>query len=133
MPTEDQIESKVDSLLTLYQNSQIQYYPYSTGTADIYKQRTLSFGTPVTVVGRAIINPTEEQITGIGRLVDIDVAFLFSRLEMVRKFPAAEEGAWMDNSGQLSWNGSRYRIVKVAPSGQVQTKFLIFIALGKDI
>lgn len=133
MVTEAQAEAAVDALISKYPQGQIQYYPYVTGATDIYKQRTVSFGAPVTVVGRAIVNPTEEQVTGIGKLVDIDVAFLFSRLEMVRKFPSASEGAWMEDSGQLSWNGSRYRIVKAAPTGQVSTKFLLFVALAKDL
>lgn len=133
MVTEAQIETKIDTVLTKYQTTQIQYYPYTSGVTDVYKQRDVTFGTPVTVVGRAIINPTEETITDIGAIVDIDVALLFSRLEMLRKFPAAVEGAWMDNAGQVSWNGSRYRIVRTAPSGQVGTKFLLFILLAKDL
>lgn len=133
MVTEAQTEAKIDSVLTKYQTTEIQYYPYTSGPTDVYGQRDVTFGTPVTAVGRAIIEPTEEVITDIGRIVDIDVAFLFSRLEMLRKFPTAVEGAWMDDAGQLSWNGSRYRIVRTAPSGQIATKFLLFILLAKDL
>jgi hypothetical protein len=87
----------------------------------------------VTLVGRAILNPTNEQISVIGNEERYDVAFLFSRLEMIRKFPAASEGEWIDVSGEFSWWGRRYKIEKVAPSGQIGASFSLVIALGMTI
>jgi len=132
--TEDAIEAKIDSVLTKYQNlAPIQYYPYATGSTDIYKQRTKTFGTPVTVIGRAINRPTKEMVTVIGDGEVFDMAFLFSRLELVRKFPAATEGEWMDTYGQMGWNSRRFKIEAARPTAQVATKYLMMVILATTI
>lgn len=133
MPTEAQIQKIVDSVITKYATSQILYYPYEAGAVDIYKQRVKTFGAPTTLVGRAILEPTKEQISVIGNDERYDVAFLFSRLEMVRKFPSATDGEWIDVTGEFSWWNRRYKIEKVAPSGQVGTTFSLVIALAMTI
>lgn len=133
MPTEAQIQTLVDNILTQYQQSTIVFYPYTTGSSDIYKQRTKTFGTAVPLVGRAILNPSKEEISGIGNVEEYDVAFLFSQLEMNRKFPSAAEGEWVDVKGKLTWFSRRFKIEKVHPSGQVGTEFSLVIVLGKTI
>lgn len=131
---ETAIDIRVDELLTNQFNSTaIQYYPYASNTVDIYKQRTKSFGTPVTVRGRAIHNPTKEQITVIGNGERYDVAFLFSRRELIRKFPGADDGEWMSTSGEITWFDRRYKIEKVQATGQVSTHFLMVVVLGCTI
>lgn len=130
---EDTIETKVDSLLTKFKQSPITYYPYVTGAYDTYKQRTKTFGTAVTLVGRAIWEPTIEQISVIGNDEKYDVAFLFSRTEMTRKFPSLTEGEWLDVTGELEWNSRRFRIEKVHPSGQVQTRFILVVVLANTV
>jgi len=134
MPTVAQIEAKVDSVLTKYQNkSPISYVPYVSGAVDLYKQRERTYGTPVVIVGRSIHRPTPEQITVIGNGEVYDIAFLFSRLEMNRKFPAATEGEWISTDGIMDWRDRQYKIEKVAPSGQVGESFALCIVLATTI
>lgn len=133
MTTLDSIEGSIDSVLTQFNSGTITFYPYTTGTVDTYKQRTKTFGAGVVLVGRAILNPTPEQLTVIGNAERYDVAFLFSRSEMVRKFPAGEEGHWVDVTGEVAWKNRRFKISKVKPSGQVEDTFLLVIVLGMTI
>jgi hypothetical protein len=128
------IATRVDQLLTdQFTTTQIQYYPYLSSTKDIYKQRTKIFGTPVTLRGRAINNPTPDLISVIGNNERFDVAFLFSRNELIRRFPSADEGRWLSTDGEMSWFDRRYKIEKVKATGQVYVHFLITVVLGCTI
>lgn len=127
------IEAKIDAVIRKYRTTDIVYYPYSTGSLDIYKQRTKTFGTGVTLVGRAILNPTKESVSIIGNNEEYDIAFLFSRLELVSKFPTATEGEWIAVEGEIEWWDRRFRIVKVHPSGQIGERFLLTVALANSI
>lgn len=133
MVTEAQIQAKVDIEITRHRTTAINYYPYVDGVTDIYKQREKTFGTAVPLIGRAVLNPTPEQLTMIGNGEKYDIAFLFSRLEMARKFPLADDGEWLDVSGEFTWWNRRYKIEKVAPTGQVGTGFSLVVALGTTI
>jgi len=133
MYTETQILNMVDEVIAAHKTTAIVYYPYVTGSTDIYKQRTKTFGTGVSLTGRAILNPTQEQISVIGNDERYDVAFLFSKLEMDRKFPSASEGEWLDVDAEITWWSRRYRIEKVHPSGQVGQYFSLVVVLATTI
>jgi len=134
MPTiAENIEAKVDSVITKFRTTTITYYPYTSGSTDIYKQRQKTFGPGVDLVGRAILKPTTEQVSVIGNDEVYDIAFLFSRTEMTRKFPALSEGEWLNVTGEMEWFNRRYRIEKVHPSGQVQETFILVIVLATSI
>lgn len=133
MVTEAQILTKVDREITRHKTTEIYYYPYVSGATDIYKQRAKSFGTAVSLTGRAILEPTQETLTVIGDGEEYDIAFLFSRLEMLRKFPTAEEGEWMSAYGQIAWWRRRYKIEKAAPLGQAGIYFAMMVILAKNI
>jgi len=131
---EEIIQDRVEQVITDFQNGSIRYYPYISGSTDVYKQRTKTFGTPISLTGRAILDPTSEQITFIGNGELFDIAFLFSRVELVAKFPSANEGEWLDVDAQIEWfNGRRYKIERVHPSGQIAEKFLLTIVLANSI
>lgn len=130
---EENIELIVDCVIREHQTTPIQYYPYVSGAVDVYKQRTRTFGTPVTLVGRAIIRPTNETLSVIGNDEQYDIAFLFSRTEMRKKFPALPEGEWMDVTGEMTWFGRRYKIEKAQPTGQVGLNFTMMVIMGKTI
>jgi len=133
MLTETTVQNKVDSVIRQYKTTPIKYYPYASGAVDVFKQRIKTFGTPVTLVGRAIHRPTPEQITVIGDGEEYDIAFLFSKIEMDLKFPSATDGEWIDTYGQMEWRDRRYKIEKVAPTGQVGTTFSMVVALANTI
>jgi len=130
MSLESAISSKIGRLLRGHNSGPIQYFPFTAGTPDQYGQVSPSFGPPVFLVGRAILNPTEEIISGIGEASRYSVAFLFSREELLSKFPASNEGSWIDSRGEMFWNGSRYKVDVFHPTAQVGDTFLLFIALG---
>jgi hypothetical protein len=131
--TEDRAEAAVDYGIRRCRSSSIEYVPYVPGAVDVYRQKDKVYGVPVPLVGRAIVSPTPELITVIGNNEKWDVAFLFSRVEMVSQFPLADEGEWMDTSGEMTWDGKRFKIGRAAPSGQIGEKFLLFIVLGTTI
>lgn len=130
--TEANIELLVDKILSKYRQSEIAFTPYVAGAVDPYGQRTKTYGTPVPITGRAILNPTNEQITAIGDGEVYDIAFLFSRLQLVEKFPTSAEGEWLDNYGLATWNNRTFDIVRVAPTGQISTKFLLVAVLANS-
>lgn len=127
------IENQVDKVLTRYSTGAISYYPYAPGVRDHYGQVTKAFGTGVSLVGRAILNPTSEQISVIGNNETYDIAFLFSRTEMLKKFPALSEGEWLDVTGEMTWHGRRYKIDKVKPTGQIQETFILVVVVANSI
>lgn len=128
------IEAKVDATITAHRTTAITYHPYVSGPVDVYKQRTKTYGTDVEdLVGRAIHNPTKEQLTVIGDGESFEIAFLFSRTQMRLRFPAAEEGEWMDTSAEISWRNRRYKIEKAKPTGQVFDNFMMMAVMGKTI
>ncbi len=133
MITEGKTQLVVDKYITAYRTTPIQYFPYVTGAVDRFGQRDKTFGTPTTLIGRAIHRPTPEMMTVIGQGEVYEIAFLFSRLEMLRKFPDAVEGEWVDASGQMEWRDRRYKIEKVAPTGQVGETFSQVIVLAHSI
>lgn len=127
------IAQYVDVTLKRYATATIQVFPYVTGAQDLYHQRTKTFGPAVTITGRAILNPTSEQVSAIGNGEVYDIAFLFSRIEMAAKFPTSAEGEWVGVSGEATWWGRRFRIVKVKPSGQIEDQFALVVMLGTSI
>lgn len=134
MPTqEENIQTYVDKMIRRYRTTPIVYEAYETGQAvDIYKQRVKTYLPGVELVGRAILNPTREKVTIIGNGENYDIAFLFSRIELLDKFPLALEGQWLNVDGRMTWYNRQYRIVKAQPSGQVGQTFSLFIALGES-
>lgn len=134
MPSESEIQAKVDKMVSVrFKTSPISYFPYVSGAVDVYKQKTKVFGPPVSLDGRAILNPTSENLSVIGNDERYDVAFLFSRAEMLRKFPLAIEGQWMDVTGELEWYGRRFKIEKVRPTGQTSTTFHLMVVLSMTL
>jgi hypothetical protein len=133
MVTEAQAQRVVDEAIRKYRTSPIQYLPFVSVVTDLYKQGTPQFGTAVTLVGRAIHHPTSEMISVIGNDERFGVAFLFSRLEMLRKFPSANEGEWIVDTGRMVWNSTTYKIEHVRPTGQLGETFAEVVVLGNTI
>ncbi len=130
---ERSIQLAVDKQLTQFRHSQIRYFPYASGPTDVYKQKVKQFEPPVPLIGRAILNPTKEQVSVIGNDEVYEIAFLFSRLEMLRKFKLANEGEWMDVTGQMEWYDRRFKIEKYHQSGQVGPEFSLIIVLANSL
>lgn len=132
--TEDNVQLAVDRYLTRFRTTAIQYLAYVPGPLDRYKQTDKAFSAPsANLVGRAIHKPTPESVTVIGQGEIYDIAFLFSRLEMIRKFPSAVDGEWIQPEGRMVWRNRTYKIEKVRPSGQVGTTFSLLIVLATSI
>ncbi len=127
------IQSKVDQVIRRYKTTDITYYPYTSGSVDRYKQRHKTFGSSTILVGRAIHNPTPQQITIIGDGEEYDIAFLFSRTELENKLPGSAEGDWIDVRGEMEWRSRRYKIEQVRPTGQIGLWFHIVAVLAKSI
>lgn len=127
------IQATLDKYLIQFQTTGIQYLPYVATAVDPYGQQVKTFGTPVTVIGRAILRPTPEKVTVIGNDEQYDVAFLFCRAELLRKFSAAEEGKWMESSGRMTWWDRTFKIEHCRPTGQVGLYFLLFVALANSL
>jgi len=131
MVTEAQAQRATDRAIRRYRASTISILKLeSAGTPDRFGQSRATFSTGVPAIGRAIHNPTKEQITFIGDGERYEIAFLFSRLEMLRRFPALPEGKWITTYDKIAWKGNTYKLEKVQPTGQVGTTFSLVVALG---
>lgn len=133
MLTEESIQKRVDEVITRFKTTPIQYFEYINGVTDIYGQTDKEFSAGPFLTGRAIHRPTAESVTIIGQGEVYEIAFLFSRLEMLRKFPSGVEGEWMDASGRMRWRERDYKIEKIKPSGQVGETFSLFIAVANSL
>lgn len=133
--TEDNIQRIVDHYITRFRTTPIQYLEYVSGAVDRYGQRDKTFAAPSPdLIGRAIHKPTPEKVTVIGQGEVYDIAFLFSRLEMVRKFPSATDGEWIQPEGRMVWRSNRvYKIEKVKPTGQTGETFSLVVVLVNSI
>jgi hypothetical protein len=132
--TEDNIQKVVDYYITQRRTTPIQYLEYTPGATDRYGQRDKAFAAPSPdLIGRAIHKPTYEKVTVVGQGEVYEIAFLFSRLEMLRKFPAAADGEWIQAEGRMVWRNRTYKIEKVKPSGQVGVTFSLVIVLANSI
>lgn len=132
-PSETSVQKAVDIYLTKFRTSEILYYPFVAGIPDEFMQQTKTFGPPISLIGRAVLRPTPEKLTVIGNDEQYDVAFLFSRLEMLRKFPLAEEGEWILSSGQFNWWNRRFKIEKVRPTAQTGQTFSLVAAMANSL
>ena len=69
-----------------------------------YGEKT--YDDPVEVIGRAIIKPSEEVVSKYGGSKGtVDCLFVWSRLELIRKFPSGEENWWITDSDTVVYNG----------------------------
>jgi hypothetical protein len=131
MVTESLAQRSADAVIRKYRTSTILVRKYvSSGVPDRFGQAIPVYAAGLDVVGRAIHHPTKEQISFIGDAERYGAAFLFSRLEMLRKFPGLAEGKWITTYDRIVWNGNDYKLEKVQPSGQVGRTFSLVIALG---
>lgn len=132
--TEAKVQTVVDHYITKFRTTPIQYLAYAPGVVDKFRQRDKTFVAPSPdLTGRAIHRPTPEKVTVIGQGEVYDIAFLFSRLEMVRRFPAADDGEWIQAEGRMVWRNRTYKIEKVKPSGQVGLTFSLVVVLANSI
>ena len=128
-----QAEAWVDDLLLGF-GKEIDILPHaSEPIRNLYGQSESEFDQPVSCTGRCILNPTKEQISIIGNEQKVDCALVFSRTELVRKFPSAEEGEWISELDQFSFEEKTYKITKVHPSGRIGDRATLVIVLGDTI
>lgn len=103
------------------------------GSSTPYKDRKPKFKDAVSLVGRAIRNPTKEQISFIGNMAAVEIAFVWSREELRRKFPAAAEGQWITGNDRVTFEGETFRLDIARPSGRYKMHNALFIALGTKL
>lgn len=111
----------------------ITVYKFTTGTANRYGQRAATFSTGVACVGHCVLKPSEELIALVGNEQKVDAVISFSRLEMKRKFASGVEGAWVTEKDEFDFEGKRYRILKVLPSGRVEDYDHVFLVFGANL
>lgn len=133
MPTEESVQKVVDTVIRQHRTSSIDYFPYAPGVTDLYNQNAKAFGPPISLVGRAILKPTPEQISVIGNDEQYDIAFLFSKVELKKKFPLADDGEWIDVDGEIEWFNRRFRIEEHQPSGQIGQTFSLLVVMANTI
>jgi len=118
--------TKVDETITAYgKNMDVYQFVSLEDRPDYpnnaYEQKVpVYYRPPTVVVGRVLTEPSEEIITAIGKRVEWDVAILWSRLEMLRKFPSGEENKWINEDDFVYDGDTYYSLTKVFPSGQIK-------------
>lgn len=125
-------ETEVDAALRDY-GKEILVYLHKTVVVNVYEQAAKAFEEPVSCTGRCILNPTKEEVSVVGNLEGVDIAALFSRLEMVRRFGDAEEQAWLSELDEIEFENKRYRILQVHPTGRVENRCVMVVVLGANM
>lgn len=130
---EPKIQKKVRSALTRH-GTDIDVLKYTTGAVlDQYKQGEPEFADPIEVRGRGIRRPTKDQLSMIGDGEEVEIAFVFSRLELNEKFPAATEPDWITNDDRIGFEGKLYRILSTHPTGKIHLTYSMLVALAETI
>jgi hypothetical protein len=125
-----QIIAEVDTLILRFGKS-VDVFKAKTGVRNRYGQAVPDFDNKVTCTGRVIFNPTMEQLSIIGDMQDVDIAVLFSREELVRKFPLAA-ATLLSSAETFALSDGQTLLVKV-DGGAVQIVTFVtadFVAVG---
>lgn len=133
MPSEAAIIAKVASVLQTYGTDIDVLKSAGVGVADVYGQGDRTFDAAVSVRGRAIQKPTQDQLSFIGNDDEVEIAFLFSRTELVAKFPSAGENEWLEKTDEFGWEGRRFRALSVHPTGRVQAYHAMVAVVAETI
>ncbi len=131
-PSEASIQAKVANAISAF-GSTIGVRKYSSGPSDLYKHGQPTYAASVNCTGRAIYKPTPEQVSAIGSTEQFDLAVLFSRTELVAKFPLAAERAWIDERDRIVAQGVLYEVTRVHPSGRIKDYEHLVILLCNTI
>ena len=126
------IEDYADTTITGFGKT-VYYYKSKTVVKNRYGQAGQAFEDPVECTGRGILNPTSEQLSIVGNLQDVDVALLFSRKEMQRRFPTIAENEWMHEHDRLKYEDRTYKIIQIHPTGRIKNFASIFVVLESNI
>ena len=129
---ESAVGEEVDALLLAF-GKDITFHIHGPVVRNAFHQAAPVFPTNVICKGRSIVNVSEQQTSLIGNLQAADVALLFSRAEMLRKFPLKAEGEWLNEEDEFSFESERYKVLKFHPSGRIKDHSSIVILLGKTI
>lgn len=120
-----------DASIRKYRTSELRVYRFlSAGTPDRFGQAVPVYDGGTVVIGRAFHDPTQEQVTFIGDGERYGAAFVFSRLQLLKKFPALAEGKWITTYDRITWKGNEYKLDKVQPAGLIGETFSVVVALG---
>ena len=132
---EASVLNKVDKLLTDHQSLEPIYILKYEGTLPSPKTpfttAVKKYGSPILVVGRAITNPTKELASLFGNLAKLEIAFVWSRLELIKKFPLAAENDWLDSKDIVQYKDNTYDLIQVKPSGHYASFCTLVIGAGK--
>ena len=124
--------AELETLLSDYGDS-ISVWVSKAVAKNIYGQSKLDFeATAISCTGRCILNPSPEELSIVGNMEDVDAAVLFSRAEMVSKFPSNPENEWISLDDEVEYDSIRYRIIKVYPTGRIKDYCAELVLLCKD-
>jgi hypothetical protein len=129
---EPKIQNKVHDLLRDH-GTDMDVLKYESTVLDQYKQGEQVFADPVSVRGRGIRRPTKDQLSFIGDAEEVEIAFVFSRLELNEKFPLATEPYWITNDDRIGFEGRVYRVVEAHPTGKVALTYSMLVLIGETI
>lgn len=129
---ESRIQDKVYAVLRDH-GTDMDVLKYTGTTLDQYKQGEPTFEDPVEVRGRGIRRPTKDQLSMIGDAEEVEIAFVFSRLELNEKFPTATEPYWVTNDDRIGFEGKLYRILSTHPTGKVAQTYSMLVAIAETL
>jgi len=125
--TQTSVLTKVDTTLSLAPigyGTQLYVLKYSGKEAirdNPFNYAPPGFDDPLLAVGRGIVKPSAEVVSRYGGSTKkYDLLVLMSRLELIRRFPSAEENAWITENDRIQFRGNVYLISIAKPTGQMQ-------------
>jgi len=129
---EAKIQAKVYAVLRDH-GTDMDVLKYDDMVLDQYNQGEPQFADPIVVRGRGIRRPTKDQISFIGDAEEVEIAFVFSRLELNDKFPDATEPYWITNDDRIGFEEKLYRILEAHPTGKVAETYSMLVLIAETL
>lgn len=139
---ESRILTKVAEVIEGF-GTTVDFWIHKSTTVNRYNQSTRDFeDEAITCKARAVIltskwfteitQPQIERISVLGNLQDADLVVIISRSEMIAKFPHKDEGRWLDEKDEFTYQNYRYKILLTHPSGRIKNYDSLYVVVGKS-
>lgn len=134
--TENYVLRVVDTTIANHTDAgSIGVVKYAGTVLDQYKQGEptyAAFAVPTT--GRGIRQPNMDQLSMIGDGESVEIAFVWSRLELARRFPsAADPMKSIDTRDRLEFEGKTYRILSTHPTGKSHSVYTMLVVKAASL
>jgi len=106
---------------------------FSSLTTDQYQQGDPTFNTVVNTTGRGIRQPSADELSVIGDGENVEIAFVWSRLELIDKLSSYPTDKWLDNKDRIQFEGKVYRILSTHLTGKAFDLYSMVVCKAESL